>query len=161
EVADLSITISIPFWNEATARAIEPYVATPLRRIHIIGKLAAAGLSVGVNVAPVIPGLNDAELTDILGAARDARAGRAGLVVLRRPGPVASVFEERLRAALPLRAERVLARVRDSQGGKLYDSRFGVRGKGSGSYADAISALFDATTRRLGLRTGCYAESRD
>ena len=64
---------------------------------------------------------------------------------------VATVFEERLRAALPLRAERVLRRIRETRGGKLYDSRWSVRQSGEGNYAAAIRALFERTTARLGL----------
>jgi len=150
-VTDVSVTISIPFWDVNKARAIEPYVATPQRRIHIIEKLAQAGLEVGVNVAPLIPGLNDEDVVRILAAARAAGARHAGTVFLRLPGPVKQVFEERLRASMPLRAERVLHRIRDSQGGKLYDSRFGARGKATGEYGAAIRALFDQTCARLGF----------
>ncbi|MBL9022227.1 MAG: PA0069 family radical SAM protein [Myxococcales bacterium] len=152
-VADLSLTISIPFWDPERARAMEPFVATPQRRIKTIERLAKAGLRVGVNIAPLIPGLGDEDMPTILEAARDAGAVRAGFVFLRLPGPVAVVFEERLRKSLPLRAERVLARVREARVGKLYDGRFGARQKGEGHYAEAALALFEATTRRLGLQT--------
>ena len=66
---------------------------------------------------------------------------------------VAPVFEERLRERLPLRAEKVLRRIREAHGGKLYDSSWGLRGRGEGPYADAIVALFESTARRLGLRS--------
>ena len=74
-------------------------------------------------------------------------------MLLRLPGSVKAVFEERLRATLPLRAERVLHRMRETRGGKLYDSRFGVRGRGEGTYALAIQSLFQATASRLGFKT--------
>ncbi len=89
----------------------------------------------------------------VLTAAKQAGASRAGYVLLRLPGSVKAVFEQRLRAALPERAERVLHRIRETRGGNLYDSRFGVRGRGEGLYAEAIRSLFEATTRRLGLKT--------
>lgn len=153
-VASVGVTISIPLWNREHAHAIEPYVATPERRMKIVERLAAAGIEVGVNVAPLIPGLGEEGLGDLLTAARDAGATRAGFVFLRLPGSVAKVFEERLRATLPLRADRVLNRVRDARGGKLYDSRFGIRGRGQGQYAEAAQALFRSTALRLGLNTG-------
>jgi hypothetical protein len=68
---------------------------------------------VGVNVAPIIPGLNDAELPEVMERAREAGASHAAYILLRLPGPVAGIFEHRLRAALPLRAEKVLARIRE------------------------------------------------
>ena len=114
-----------------------------------IERLAQAGLDVGVNIAPMIPGLGDSDIPAILEAAAQAGARRAGFVFLRLPGSVAKVFEERLRANLPLRADRVLNRVRDARGGKLYDPRFGIRGQGQGNYAEAARALFDSTARHL------------
>ncbi|HVI24550.1 MAG TPA: radical SAM protein, partial [Myxococcales bacterium] len=112
-----------------------------------------AGIDTGVNIAPMIPGLGDADIPGILEAAAKARAGWAGFVFLRLPGNVAAVFEERLREKLPLRADRVLARVREARGGKLYDSRFGVRGRGAGTYAEVVRELFESTARRVGIAT--------
>jgi DNA repair photolyase len=149
--ARLHVSVSIPFWDEASARAIEPYVATPRRRIETIRHLSAAGISVGVMVAPIIPGLSDQDLVHVLEAAREAGATSAGYVLLRLPGSVKQVFEERLRAALPLRADRVLHRIRETRGGRLYDPRFGVRGRGEGRYARTIGDLFELTSRRLGF----------
>jgi DNA repair photolyase len=153
QVASAHVTVSVPFWDADKARAIEPYVATPLRRLHTIEKLARAGVSVGVNIAPVIPGLNDQDIPRVLTAAREAGASYAGFVLLRLPGSVKAVFEERLRAGLPLQADRILHRIRETRGGDLYDPRFGVRGRGEGPYAQAIKTLFQTTASRLGLQT--------
>lgn len=149
--AHLGVTISVPFWNEAHARAIEPYVATPSRRMTTVRKLRAAGIDVSVNVAPVIPGLNDEDIGSILEAAAEAGATSAAMILVRLPGNVRQVFEERLRSTLPLRADRVLARTREVRSGKLNDSRFGSRFTGEGNYAEAISQLFQRTAERLGL----------
>jgi DNA repair photolyase len=159
-VAQFSVMVSIPFWNEIHARAIEPFVTTPARRVRIIERLARAGLRVGVMVAPIIPGLNDEDMGEVLRAARDAGAQHAGMVLLRLPGPVKDIFASRLRTSLPGRADRVLNRIRETRGGELYDSRFGVRGKGEGAYAEAIAALFRQTAQKLGLRTESFAEQQ-
>jgi DNA repair photolyase len=150
-VARVHVAVSIPFWSAEKARAIEPFVTTPARRMRIVERLAARGLAVTVMVAPVIPGLNDDEIPSILAAAKSAGAASAGMVLLRLPGAVKSVFEERVRAAMPLRADRILRRVRETRGGKMYDPRFGTRGTGEGQYADAIASLFATTAMRLGL----------
>src|SRR5437667_9538992 len=152
--ARVNVSVSVPFFDEDNARKIEPFVATPSRRMKTIERLAAAGLNVGVNVAPVIPGLSDADIPRILESAHVAGARRAGFVFLRLPGSVKQVFEERLRETLPLRADRVHNRVREARGGKLYDSRWGVRGRGEGTYAEAAHALFDATVKRLRMNEG-------
>jgi DNA repair photolyase len=151
ERASLGICVSIPFWNEANARAIEPYVATPRRRMTTVKRLVEAGLRVNVNVAPIIPGLNDEDMGAVLEAAKEAGASSASMIIVRLPGSVKEVFEERVRAALPLRAERILARTREVRGGKLNDPRFGTRKTGEGQYAESIAQLFDRTARRLGL----------
>lgn len=151
ERASVHVTVSIPFWNDEVSRAIEPYTPTPGRRLRVIEKLAQAGISCGVNVAPVIPGLNDADIASILGAARERGATHAGYVLLRLPGSVKSVFEERIRAALPLRAEKILRRIRDTRGGELYNAKFGERQVGTGVYADQIRAIFTQTCARLGF----------
>jgi DNA repair photolyase len=160
-VTRTGVSVSIPFWDETKARAIEPFVTTPARRMRTIARLARAGLRVGVMVAPIIPGLNDEDIGDVLRGARDAGATFAGSVLLRLPGPVKDVFEERLRAALPLRVERVLARIRETRGGKMYDARFGVRGRGEGVYADAVQSLFGQTARALGFETTEFASEQE
>lgn len=149
--AAVSVRVSVPFFDPAKARAIEPWVPTPARRFEVIRRLADAGINVGVNVAPVIPGLTDEDVPQILEAAKDAGASSAMYILVRLPGAVERVFEERLRAAFPDRAERVLHLVRETRGGQLYDPRFGARMRGTGLYADSIGALFHATARRLGF----------
>jgi DNA repair photolyase len=151
ERSSLGVCVSVPFWNEANARAIEPYVATPKRRLTTVKRLSEAGIRVTVNVAPIIPGLNDEDIGAVLEAAKEAGASSASMIVVRLPGTVKEVFEERIRAAMPLRADRILARTREVRAGKYNDPRFGTRQTGEGHYADTIGQLFDKTARRLGL----------
>lgn len=146
-----SASVTIPFLDAARARALEPWAASPERRLRTVERLARAGIATSVSVAPVIPGLNDEEIPRVLEAARDAGASGAGWQLLRLPGSVKAVFEERMRATLPERAERVLHRIRETRDGKLYDARFSVRGRGEGAHAETIAALFEASARRLGL----------
>lgn len=153
--AQLTVMVSIPFFDVDKARAIEPGVATPQRRLRTVETLAKAGLRVGVMTAPIIPGLNDEDMPKVLEAAAAVGAVRAGYVLLRLPGSVAGVFEHRLRAAFPLRADKIMRRVAETRGDvdgdRLYDSRYGVRQTGVGSYAQMIHTLFSRTTTRLGL----------
>lgn len=149
--ASVSVAISVPIWDQEFARAIEPGVATPKRRIEAIRALSKAGIPVGVMVAPIIPAVSDEGLAEVLEAAHEAGARFAGYVLLRLPSSVKDVFTRRVQEALPLRAEKILHRVRETRNGKLYDARYGVRGRGEGPYAEAIAAAFDATTKRLGF----------
>jgi DNA repair photolyase len=150
-VAGASVAVSIPFLDEGVARALEPFVTTPARRLKTIARLAERGLSVTLLVSPLVPSLSERGLAELLGRARDAGASAACSSMLRLPGPVAEVFEAALRERLPLAAERVLARTREVRGGALYDPRFGVRMTGQGPYADAALALFRSTCERVGL----------
>ncbi len=149
--ASIGVSVSIPFWNTETARAIEPFVTPPFRRMKAVERLAQAGIDVTVNIAPLVPGLGERDIPAILEAAARAGARGAALIPLRLPGSVKQVFEERLRAALPLSAEKVLKRTREMRGGKLYDSRFGQRMQGEGEYFATITRLFESSCERLGL----------
>ena len=151
ERAACSVTISLPFMDPDISRAVEPYVPSPKRRLKTIKRLAEAGLSVRVSIAPLIPGLADEQIPAILEAARDAGACSAGFILLRLPGVVSEIFEARLKAALPERAERVMNQLRACRGGRTSDPRFGARMRGSGARYSAIEALFTMSARRLGL----------
>ncbi len=151
KVTSVRVLISLAFDDAADAKAMEPFVTTPERRLTTLARLADAGLDVGVMVAPIIPGLNDEQMVKVLGRAKQAGARRAGYVLLRLPGSVKDVFLGRLTAAFPERASKILGRLRQTRDGQLYDARFGVRGRGEGKYAELIARLFGATIRRLGL----------
>jgi len=79
-------------------------------------------------------------------------------VLLRLPLEIAQLFEDWLRRHYPERAARVLALVREMRGGKLYDSRFGIRQSGTGVHADMLAQRFAIALKRLGLdRRGAVA----
>jgi DNA repair photolyase len=149
--ASATVTVSLAFSDVAMARAIEPWAPSPERRLAVIERMAQAGIPVGVMVAPIIPGLNDQQMPEVLRRAREAGATRAGWALLRLPGAVATVFEERVRAALPLAADKILHRIRETRGGeRLYDARFHVRQRGTGGYAELLRTMFETTASRLG-----------
>ena len=143
--------LSITTLDAGLARTMEPRAATPARRLKAIEALARAGVPVGVMFAPIIPGLNDAEMENVLAAARDAGAQTAGYVLLRLPLEIKDLFQEWLEAAVPDRARRVMALVRDCRGGRDYDSEWGTRMKGSGPFADMVARRFALACRRYGL----------
>jgi DNA repair photolyase len=155
--ARVSVAVSLPYVDDELARRLEPLASSPTRRLRLLERLAEAGLSPTVLVAPVIPGLDD-ELPRVLAAAREAGVTRAGWQLLRLPGPVAPVFEARLREVLPERAERILHLIRETRDGALSDDRPGRRMRGGGPYADTIAALFRATCKRLGFDASRFEE---
>jgi DNA repair photolyase len=150
------VTLSVTTLDADLARRMEPRTSTPTRRLEAIRVLADAGIPVRVNVAPVIPGLTDEEIPAILAAAKDAGATGAGTTIVRLSGAVKPIFLEWLEREYPLRAPKVIARLKDIRGDALTDSRFGSRQTGEGEMAAIISALFQKTCEKLGLNQDCY-----
>ena len=145
------VMLSITTLDGEVARKMEPRASHPRDRLKAIERLAAAGIPVGVMVAPVVPAITDHEMPKILEAAAAAGARTAGYVVMRLPGAVAGLFERWLEEHFPERKEKVLNRVRDLRGGQLYDPRFEIRMRGEGLFADQIRATFQTFKRRYGL----------
>lgn len=139
---------------EAMARRIEPYVPSPATRFSAMRALADAGIEVGVGIAPIIPGLNDSQIPEILKRAADSGAIRAFRLLLRLPSEVKTVFFGRLAQEYPDRVERVTNALKETQGGKVYRSGFGERGRGIGPRWDAIDWLFTSTCKKVGLKVG-------
>jgi DNA repair photolyase len=147
----ISVNISITTLDNELQRIMEPRTSIPKLRLAAVEKLAAAGVPVGIMVAPIVPAITDEEMGDILQAAHDAGAKWAGYVLLRLPHAVAPLFEDWLTHHFPDRKEKVLARVRSMRGGRLYDSTWGERGRGTGEMAEQIGALFRAARRKAGF----------
>jgi DNA repair photolyase len=147
----VAVVLSITTLDPEVARRMEPRASHPRDRLKAIERLAAAGIPVGVNVAPVVPAITDHEMPKILEAAASAGARTAGYVVMRLPGAVAGLFEAWLAEHFPDRKEKVLNRVRELRGGQLYDPRFGNRMRGEGLFAEQIRATFQTFKRRYGL----------
>jgi DNA repair photolyase len=149
-----AVWLSLTTLDGDLSRRMEPRATQPAGRLAAITALADAGVPVGVLAAPMIPGLNDHELPALLQAAADAGARYAGYIMLRLPFGVKELFGDWLMRHYPDRRDKVLGRVRDLHGGALNDPRFGARMRGEGEMARQIEALFVATCRRTGLRTG-------
>jgi DNA repair photolyase len=145
------VTISVTTLRQELSLTLEPRASVPNARLATIRALANAGIPVGVNVAPVIPGLTDQEVPAILQACADAGATWAGWVLVRLPHGVAPLFQQWLAEHQPLAKDKILNRLRALHGGKLYDSDFGTRMRGSGVWAQQLADLFDLSRRKAGL----------
>jgi DNA repair photolyase len=145
------VFVSITSLDPDLARRMEPRAARPERRLEALATLARAGVPVAVMIGPVLPGLNDSEIPRILEAAARAGAQSASWVLLRLPKPVDELFERWLVEHFPEKRDRVLARIRDTRGGRISDSRFGKRQRGQGEYAEQIASLFAMAAKKHGL----------
>jgi DNA repair photolyase len=143
--------LSIPFWDPADARLIEPFAASPEARFRALEKLSAAGVRTGISISPVIPGLNDADIPKLLKRAADCGASFAFYTLLRLPGSVKDVFMTRLHRDFPERAGKIEHHLRETRGGDLYQNDFGQRMTGQGKMATLIADLFRMHARKNGL----------
>ncbi len=148
----VTVYLSIAFADDGTRRLIEPFAAPIDRRFEAMARLAQAGVSTGIALAPVIPGLNDSAILPLLQRAREEGAEHAFLTLLRLSAEVKPVFLERIAEVLhPERVEKVVHALEEARAGNLSEARFGVRMRGHGKRWELIEQLFETQCRRLGL----------
>ncbi len=146
-----SVFVSVTTLDAKLTRIMEPRTSVPARRLAAIEMLANAGIPVGVLMAPIVPGLTDHEIPNVLKSAADAGAQAAGYVMLRLPFAVAGLFEDWLERYFPDRKEKVLNRIRSVRGGRLNDPGFNTRMRGQGIWADQLNMMFNMAKKRAGF----------
>jgi len=151
KVTSVHVTMSIAFFDDEISKLLEPGAPRPSRRFRAMQMLADNGISVGLSLSPVIPGLNDADIPRILEMSSAAGAKTAFMTLIRLPGEVESVFIERLTTQLGAKANKVLSAIKAMKGGVLNRSEFGKRMRGNGQRWDAVQWLFESSCERLGI----------
>lgn len=147
----VQVALSVPTLDAELARVMEPRASTPAARLRAMGELSRAGVPTSVLVAPIVPGLTDFQIPQVLQAAADAGAHHAGSVLLRLPLTVVPVFLDWLKHAQPLAYDRVTARIQDTRGGQWYDADFSQRQTGTGPLADQIQQTFRVFAKKYRL----------
>lgn len=147
----VSVSVSIPFADDETGRAVEPGASLPSQRFETLRLLSDAGIDTTIAIAPVIPGLTDGDIAPLLRRARAAGAKNAFLVILRLSGQTLPVFEERIAQAFPDRARKIWNAITEARGGKRNETGWHERMVGRGERWKAIRKLFDVECRHLGL----------
>jgi DNA repair photolyase len=145
------VNLSVTTLDASLTPVLEPRSSLPEFRLRAIRELTAAGIPVGVMIAPIIPGLTDHEIPSIVNAVAKAGAVSIGYVVLRLPYAVKDLFESWIERHFPERKDKVLNRIRAMRGGKLNDSNFHSRMEGEGIFAQQIEKMFDVAVRKAGL----------
>ena len=146
----VNVNFSITTLDAKLARTMEPRTSSPAAKLRAMRALTDAGIPTSVMVAPIVPGLTDSEIPAILAAAREAGAQGAGFVMLRLPSTVRPVFLEWLERTHPNHFGKVQTLLRSMRGGKLYDSTFGQRGRGTGNVAELIADTFRIWKTKFG-----------
>ncbi len=145
------VSVSVTTLNADLARTMEPRTPSPSKRLETINALARHGIPVGVNAAPMIPGLTVSEMPAILREAAQQGARFAGYSVLRLPYAVKDLVLDWLKREIPTQAPKVLSQIRNLRDGCLSCSEFGLRLKGSGPLAETVHALFETSCNRYRL----------
>src|SRR5262249_49559536 len=146
-----AVNLSVTSLDPDLQRVLEARTSVPQARLDAINQLRSAGIPTGVMVAPVIPGLNDHEISKILYACAKAGAQFAGYTIVRLPWAVAPLFEHWLEEHFPERKEKVLGRIRHLRGNRLNNSQWYTRMTGEGIYAEQIASLFKLGCRHAGI----------
>lgn len=147
----VGVAISLTTLDPKLAREMEPRTSTPAARLRAIEKLSAAGVPTKVLTAPIIPGLNEIEIPQLLAAAKQAGAMSAGFTLLRLPLTVEPVFFEWVQRVMPEKFDRIISRIRSTRTGNTSDATFGKRMRGEGPIAQQIKNMFDLFARQNGL----------
>lgn len=157
----LSVTVSITTLDEHLARRMEPRTSTPSKRFETVEALARKGIPVTVNIAPIIPGLNDVEIPAIVKRASGCGARSVHISMIRLPRAVKDLFLEWLKREIPEKAAKIENRIRSIRNGGLTNSEFGKRMEGEGKLAESIEQLFRSAVERHGLNTAKLALRAD
>jgi DNA repair photolyase len=147
----VKVAISVTTLDPKLARVMEPRASTPPRRLGTLRELVKAGVPASALVAPIIPAINDAEIERILEAIAETGVRHAGYVLLRLPLELKDLFREWLIENFPDRYRHVINLIRETRGGKDYDSTWGKRQTGSGPIAWMIGRRFEVACERLGF----------
>lgn len=138
----VKVFFSINSLNEDLRRVMEPRTASSEKRFDAMKKLSDAGVPVGVMVAPVIPGLNDHEIPEIIKRASENGATGCGYEVVRLNGNIGKIFWDWLIKNFPDKASKVWGQIEALHGGKVNDSEWGRRLVGEGKLAEMISGMY-------------------
>lgn len=146
-----AVYISINSLTEETRSKLEPRTATAKQRLRTIEMLAQNDIPTGIMCAPIIPGLTDHEVPQVLKAAKDHGASWAGYTIVRLNGQLSELFEDWLRHTYPLRADKIWHQIQGCHGGKVNNSEYGHRMRGSGNFAEIIRDNFRLHCLKNGL----------
>lgn len=144
----IHVAVSLTTLNENLRSVMEPRTATSKQRLKIIETLSKNNIPVIVMTAPIIPGINDFELPQLLKAASNAGALNAGYTMVRLNGALPIIFEDWIRRHFPERADKVLNKIKAVHGGKLNDPKFGRRMVGEGPIAEQVRQLFEISKNK-------------
>jgi len=147
----VQVLLSITTMDESLRILLEPRTSTTVKRLKTVEQLNKNYIPASVMMAPVIPGLTDHEIYELAKAAKEHGTRDFYYSILRLNGDVAVLFEDWLGKNFPDRANKILNRTAACHGGQVQDSRFKIRMKGEGNYAEMIKNQIKQAKIKLNL----------
>jgi len=138
----VSALVSITSFQEDLRRVMEPRTTTAKQRLRVIKELSEAGVRMGVMLGPMIPGLNEHEMQRIMQAASENGATFSAYTFIRLNGAIKILFHDWLYKNFPDKGDKVWHLIENGHGGKVNDSRWGVRMRGEGPISDLVRQQF-------------------
>ena len=138
----VSVLVSITSFEDELRRVMEPRTTTSKQRLRVIQELSSEGVRMGVMLGPMIPGLNEHEMQRIMQAASSHGATFSAYTFIRLNGAIKLLFYDWLYKNFPDRADKVWHLIENGHGGKVNDSRWGVRMRGEGPISDLVRQQF-------------------
>ena len=152
ELGIVSVALSITSLTPEISRTLEPRAPSARRRLAAVKQLKEAGVPVWVAIAPVVPGITDHELEQLIEAAAEAGADGCFYLPVRLPHEVAPLFRAWLDEHYPERASKVMSIIQSLRGGKDNDPNWFTRMQGFGPWADLLRTRFEKAVRKYGLK---------
>ena len=148
--ADVTVHVSIITLDRDLARRIEPRAPTPESRLRAVARLTEAGIDVGVNVMPVLPGITDGAeaMESLVRSVARAGASHVAACALRLRGTARRRYLPFIEAEFPHLADRYRA---------SYASGYNVGDR----YRDGLKRHFAKLCAQYGIRNGFYDDGED
>ncbi|GAB1307371.1 hypothetical protein KH5_00540 [Urechidicola sp. KH5] len=100
-------------------------------------------------MAPIIPGLNNHEIFDMVKTVSQIGAKSIAYTMVRLNGAIGEIFTDWIYKTLPNRADKILNQIKVVHNGTLKDSKFGTRMKGEGNYANRVAIQFRMAKKKF------------
>ena len=150
----VTVFFSIPFLTKERSNPFEPYTPVPDARFRAMLEVADAGITVGIGVAPIIPGYNESDIPGLLERARESGATRAFMSMLHLDtDSIEEYFVQKMNERLsPTAAAKIINTMKRERGGTLRHKTYKERSTGKTEQWEMTKRLFEFHARRLGFK---------
>jgi DNA repair photolyase len=150
----VQVFTSITSTNEKLRLQLEPRTSTYSDRFKVLEILSSNNIPTGIMNAPIIPGLNDTDMHDVLKRSSEAGAKWAGYTLVRLNGPVVDIFQDWLRKTYPDKADKIINLIKECNDGGMGNLNIGSNLSGTGNVAQIINQQFKLYLKKFNFADG-------